>query len=412
MGALLAVVALAAQAATTGESAPPTTPDAGPKAGSATYVDLEAGAGYSTNPTLSFNNDTGAGFGRVAARAVHTRVSARTTTVLQAFGQAFFYTAHRSSQQSLSLSARHDAAVNEKLRVFGDLDFAYDRGGQLDSTIVGVPVVPLPPGTTVPPPLLPPGSDFLTVTGRSYRASGHLGAQLALSPFDTFTVSSGAMYSAFKGLSRDTHYTTVPVSIGYGRRISPRTTIGAQLDAEFTDYNGPTSARIITPLVTIQTLLSENLSFNGGVGASFASIDDGVDTRHSTGVAGNANLCSTSAHGQFCARAVLDQQAATVAGPAKHAGVSVDYSRRLDADQTIRFSLGADRYSRPFSVVEGETFSRSTYVRAAADYSRKIGARLFGGVSLAARKVAERGPDPNADISASLFIRYRLGDLQ
>jgi hypothetical protein len=56
--------------------------------------------------------------------------------------------------------------------------------------------------------------------------------------------------------------------------------------------------------------------------------------------------------------------------------------------------------------------TRATYVRAVADYSRHIGNRLFGGFELAARKLTQSGPDPDADVSASLFLRYRLGDLQ
>ena len=68
----------------------------------------------------------------VSAHAVHTRVSARTTTVLSAFGQETFYTNHYSSGLSLDLNARHSARVSEKLQIFGDADFAYDKGGQLD----------------------------------------------------------------------------------------------------------------------------------------------------------------------------------------------------------------------------------------------------------------------------------------
>jgi hypothetical protein len=62
--------------------------------------------------------------------------------------------------------------------------------------------------------------------------------------------------------------------------------------------------------------------------------------------------------------------------------------------------------------VTGRTFSAATYDRAAASYSRRIATRLFGGVNLAARKLTQNGPDPKTDLNASLFIRYRLGDVQ
>lgn len=416
MGALIAVAALAAQATGPASSAPvPSTPpadtSAASQAGSITYVDLEGGVGYSTNPNLSFESNSGAAFGRLSVRAVHTRVSARTTTVLSGFAQAAFYSKTYGTQKSLDLNARHDAAVTEQLHIFGDLDLAYDQGGQLDTRILGTPQVPLPPGTTVPPVLLPPGSDFLTVTGRSYRAAGHLGAQWALGSVDSINLSSGVEHTVFKGFSNDLRYTTVPVTFGYERRISTRTSVGARVTGQFTDYNGPVSSRVITPQVTIQTLLSPRLSFEGAVGASFISTDDGVQTVHSTGLSANASLCSSGEHSQLCARAAIDQGGATVAGPARNMSFDVDYSRQLDADQTIRFSIGANRYT-PVSSVFGPTLQRATYFRAAADYSRNIGRRLFSGVNLSGRKVVRFGPDPRTDISASLFLRYRLGDLR
>ena len=60
----------------------------------------------------------------------------------------------------------------------------------------------------------------------------------------------------------------------------------------------------------------------------------------------------------------------------------------------------------------GQSFSRTTYYRAAAAYTRRISDRWFGGVNLAARKLTQAGPDPKTDFSASLFLRYRLGDLR
>jgi hypothetical protein len=108
----------------------------------------------------------------------------------------------------------------------------------------------------------------------------------------------------------------------------------------------------------------------------------------------------------------MQQQAATSAGPARVLSVGVDYSRQLSANDSIQFSLAANRYSNPVVILLGPALTRATYVRAAADYSRHIGNRLFGGVEVAARKLTQSGPDPDADVSASVFLRYRLGDLQ
>jgi hypothetical protein len=154
------------------------------------------------------------------------------------------------------------------------------------------------------------------------------------------------------------------------------------------------------------------LTLSGAIGASFSSVDDGIDTRHSVGLAGNISLCNVVEHSHLCGYASIDQQTATVAGPAKTISGGVDYSRQLDANSSIQLSVEASHYSQPISVVLGQSFSTSTYYRAAAAYTRSFGHRLFGGVNLAARKITEKGPDPKADLNASLFIRYRFGDLQ
>lgn len=414
MNLIMLVTALAAQTAAPTGSTPPTTQAGteGPRAGSSTYVDLEGGAGYSSNPDLTINNNSGAAFGRLSVHAVHSRVSARTTTVLSAFGQGLFYTNHYGTQESFSVDGRHDALINEHLRVFGDLAASYDKGGQLDTRILSVPDVPPPPGSTLPPPLLPGGSDFLSVTGREYRESGHLGAQFSLSPEDSFSLTGGIDHVVSKNAVVDTRYTTIPVSLAYNRQVSPRTTIGASVVFQNTDYQGPTSFRVITPEATIQTSLSERLVFSGAIGVTFASVDDGISTRHSTGVSGNARLCSAGLRGRACVYGSVDQEAATVAGPTRNISAGADYSRRLTADDTIDFSAGINRYSNPTSLILPHLFSTATYLRAAADYNRRIGDRWFGGINLAARKVTETGPDPDADFSASLFIRYRFGDLQ
>ncbi|MFL6725283.1 MAG: hypothetical protein ACJ8FS_02065 [Sphingomicrobium sp.] len=420
MSALVSITAALAQATTASPApAPAPAPVAasteGPKVGTTTYLDVEAGAGYSSNPLLSLTSNTGRAFGRIVLHAVHARVSARTTTVISAYASNDTYTGRYGSQQALSFDARHDASVNEHLRLFGDVEASYDEGGQLDTRIVSNPDVPPPPGNpATPPALLAPSSDFLSVTGHYYRLGAHAGGNIALSPQDSLTFSSGVDRSIFhsRQIGQNTSFWSIPASIAYERQLSPRATVGVRTVFQNTNYDGPASFRVITPQVTAQLQLSETTSFGGAVGASFASIDNGIRTRHTTGLSANASLCNKGERSQFCARAAVDQQTATTAGPAKSISAGIDYSRRLDVDSTIQFSLDGTRYSSPTSIVPGATFSSSNYYRAAASYTRSFGHRLFGGVDLSARKLTQKGPDPRADLSASLFVRYRFGDVR
>ena len=416
MGALIVLTAaLAAQTAAasgTGNGLASEKQSTGPKVGQSTYLDLEAGAGYSSNPQTQLGSNTGGGFGRISLHAVHSRVSERSTTLLSAYAENMTYTNHYHSQQSLSFYGRHDAAVSEHLRIFGDLNASYQEGGQLDTRILVLPDVPPLPGLPGEPILLPPGTDFLTVRGREYQLSAHAGAQVSRSTRDSLHVSSGVDRTIFHGGFARTSYTTIPVSIGYDRQLNERTTIGGQVVAEDTEYSGPASVRMITPQLTARFLLSPTLSLSGAAGVSFAKIDDGTTTRHTTGLAANASLCSNTERGFLCGHFSIDQEAATAAGPTKSISAGVQYSRKLDVDSSIALAIDGNRYSTPFSVVTNQSFSHATYFRASAEYSRKIGRRFFGGVDLSARKVTEAGPDPKADVSGSVFIRYRLGDLQ
>jgi len=416
MGALLIIAALAQAATSGGPTASTSTDSTAPKinTGETNYLDLEAGAGYSSNPNLSVVNDQGSVFGRVSLHGVHSRVSARSTTLLSAYAENVSYANHYGSQQSVNVYGRHDAAVSEHARLFIDGSASYQEGGQLDTVVLGLPITPptIPGGTVTPPILLPPGGDFLSVTGRTYSFAGHGGGTFTLGPRDSVSLSSGVERVVFHSGASRTNYTRIPASIAYDRQLSARTTIGARVSAEDTEYNGPASLRVITPQVTARTLLSPSVTLDGALGVSFARVNDGIAIRHSTGLSAQANLCGHGETSFFCAHFSADEQTATTAGPARSIGGGIDYTKRLDADQTISFSLGVTHYSTPISVLVGRTFSSATYYRAAASYSHRFGTRLFGGVNLAARKLTQNGPDPKTDLNASLFLRYRFGNAQ
>lgn len=427
--ALLAgAAAQATQPGTTSTTAPsPATvpePTKARSVGHQTYVDVEAGAGYSTNPQLSQVNASGSAQGYISLHGVHSLITDRTTTLISAFAQETAYTRNYGSNQSLSINARHDAAINEKLRLFVDASAGYDKNGLLDTRVIGVPDVPVLPGApNVPPQILPPGSDFLAVTGKHYFFSGDGGGQLALSEHDNLDFSAGAQRSIFRSGSiasggfGNTSFWSIPASVGYDRQVSPRAAIGGRISFNYTNYDGTTTSAgtkfwSVTPQITANLQFSDRTVLTGAVGASFTSVDDGTITRHSAGLSGNITLCNSGEHSHLCARAAVDQQSATVAGPAKTISAGIDYSRQLDANSSILLSVDGSRYSQPVSVIVGRAFSSSTYYRAAAGYTRQFGHRLFGGINLAARKLSASGPEPKADFNASLFIRYRFGDVQ
>ena len=416
MGALLIAAALTQAANPTGSTAPTSNPGTEPAihSGETNYLDIEAGAGYSSNSLLSAVNSKGSLFGRISLQAVHSRVSARSTTLLSGFAENDSYTNHYGSLQSVSLSGRHDASISEHARLFIDGSATYQEGGQLDTRVLAVPIVPpvIPGGVVTPPILTIPGADFLSVTGKEYTYSGHVGGAFALSPRDSLSLTSGFEHVIVHTGATRTSYTTIPVVLDYSRELSERTRLGARVTGTDTEYSGAGSVRVVTPQLTARTMLAERVSLDGAVGVSIARVDDGTRVRHTTGFSGQANLCGQGETSYFCGNVYVDEQAATAVGPARSIGGGLTYSQRLDADQSIQFSLGVTHYSTPTSVITAQNFSSSTYFHAAGSYSRRFASRFFGGVNLAVRKLTQNGPDPTTDFNASLFIRYRLGDIQ
>jgi len=416
MSTLALVTALAAQAtAPSGSTTPPAetaTSRGAERPAVTTFVDLEAAAGYSTNPVQQIVGSTGAGFGRFSINAVHSLESPRTSTSISAYAQDIIYSRRNGSEFSADLRANHSARVSEKLSIYGSLDGSIDTGGQLDTRILGVPTVPVVPGIQPPPIVLLPGQDTLFVRGRQYFIRADGGGSLTISTRDSMNFRLGVEHLISKNGGFKTTYTSFPLSFGYDRTLSARTTVGLGVEYQHTAYNGPASFWDVSPRLTVRQRLSERLTLSASVGPSFATTDNGLTKTHSTGLAGNASLCSdTGERTQFCGGVSLNQQSATAFGASRSISANINYSRQLDANQTLRFSIDGSHYASPTLLVTGTSFSNSTYVRGAADYTRRFGGRRwYGGATLSARKLTEPGPDPKMDFSGSLFIRYRLGD--
>ena len=385
-------------------------PDSDRELGRSAYVDFELGAGYSTNPLLAEDGGSGQAFGRISAQGGFVRTTTRSSTALTGYAQNLIYTGQYGAQQSLALSARHSAAVNERVQLFGDISGSFDKGGQLDTRIIDLPTLPGSP-ILVPdaPGTLPAGGDFLSVSGRRYRVGGRLGATIAVSPRDSLTLTAGADRAVFRSSGLRTEYTTLSSTAGYERQLSERAAVGAQLGIQRTDYNGSAKSTQFTPQLTARLRLSQRLTAAGAAGISVTSTD-GIDgDRTSTGIALSGTVCNQGELSSICGRVNVDQAATTVGGPAKTVGIGVDYARELGPDQTLRLSLAASRYSSPLPIFEDDEFATTNYYRAAADYSRRISGRFHTGVTLAARKLDAKDSGSRSDVSGSAFIRYRLG---
>lgn len=381
---------------------------------SLTYADIDVGVGYATNPLLAVGESAGRTFGRIGARLVHQRRSVRSSTLLSGYVENSTYTGSYGSTQLAGLAARHEFAASEKVSVYGDVNASYDEGGQLATRLVTVPTIEQP--ITDLPSLPGAPLDYYSLTGRTYHLSGQLGSRIKTSLRDSATVRGGYSRTARRGTGFDSDQSDLFGSAGYDRQLSERATVGAMVTARTSHFEADGDepdgdTRVITPQITGSVLLSERTRVAGAVGVSIAKVETGTTSESSVGLAANVSLCRTGEFDLLCGAVSRDQQVATVAGPANSLAASLTYSRKLSARETLALSAVAARYSGGSPVDPDLQIHSNRSISASVVYTRTLSSRLSGGATIAARKVSRSGPDPRADVSGSIFLRYRLGDL-
>lgn len=374
-----------------------------------TYLDLTGSAGYSRNPFLE-DNGGGSVFGRVSAFGSHSIRSERGTTDLSAFVENSTYLGDQGSKQIFDLNAGTRYQISELVQLFGEAEFSGDFGGQLIGRFEDVPGDPAPvPGDVPPPPddLFDP--DALNLDRRTYRVGAEIGADLTISERDTVTVAGSGRHIFFGSNSDEDNYTVATATLGWQRQLSERTGAGANLSVERANYSGDHHSTIVNPQLTLRTTLGEGWDADFGVGLSYVRrhTESGNDT--SVTPSFNASVCRATEAERYCGRASYSTGATTTQDARTTTRVGVDYSNRLNAKDTFQANVNLIRYAGDNV---GTNESKTSYYGAAMSFSRKFSDRLSAGANVGARKFVEKGEgDVPMDLSASAFVRYRLGDL-
>ena len=388
-------------------SVPGASQEGAPDKRSATYLDLTASLGYSTNPFLNFADDSGSAFGRLSARGVQAWAGDKGYTSITGFVEGSTYFNDYGLESIFSVSGSTQQKVSEKVTVFGSAGVSGDLSGQLSNRFLYTPSVPQVPDPTIPPPPTVTDPDVFTFTGRQYTIYGQAGASITTSERGSVTVSGGAqriMYTS--DLLND--YTTVFGNIGYNHSLSERTTIGFGVNADYTNYsNSSDHSTILDPTLTLRTQLSENWDLSAGVGMSFSKADRLNSSDSSTNLSLNASVCHNAENDRLCFRADRYSQSASRAVLTTTTSAGVDWYKKLDDKQTLQVNLSVVHYNSDAQIVDD--FS-SNYFNFAASYSRFVNDRISVGADIGARALRQDGPDPDTDLNGSVFLRYRLGD--
>jgi len=375
-----------------------------------TYLDLSAGAGYSSNPLLRSGSSI---FGRVSLTGFQAWNDERGSTSLTGFVEDTTYVrGGYGSKAIFRVGAQTRRAVSETVTVFGNLAFSGDVAGQLTNRFTSPPVVT--PPVISPLPVTSP--DIINLSGRQYRLDGQVGASIRTSTQSSVSLSAGASHAFYTGAAKVDDYTTYSGSLGYEHQLSERTWFGGALSLQRQDFRGGEYSNVVNPTLTLRTQLAENISVNGSVGLLAIYAHRAGQTDHSYSPSFTASVCKTGEKSEFCANLSRTASAPLAIGTAQNArstaittDFNLSYTRKIGERETIRALVTATRSSTA-SLLNNGNF-RTTYLTGLVSYDRRVGNRLYAGISGGTRKVFQTGPDPKIDFNATIYLRYRLGDL-
>lgn len=378
------------------------------------YVDLNGSVGVATNPRLQGGSGTSVtGLGRVSAYAVHSVVTDRDSLNLTGYIENQSYTNGLSSTQSFDLGVSARRVQSERLTVYGSADFSGDVGGQLYNRFVSVPTAPPMVDVGNPlPTILIIDPNAIGLSRRTFRVAAQGGFAYGFSARDSIDGSLGFQRAFVTGSGPSLNYTTVTGSLGWQRRISERSSAGARLVVSRGQYGSRGHSTVVSPQLTASTTLAEGWSANVAVGASIS--DENVLGIHerNVGLSLDAGLCKTSPNQSLCVSVSRGAQSAIGQGLSNVTSASGTYFRRLDAKNTVQAGVSVSQSSGSTRETQLLVAPKTSFYSANVSYNRKISPRLSTGVEAGARKFTQRGTNVPIATNATVFLRYRLGDLQ
>jgi hypothetical protein len=270
------------------------------------------------------------------------------------------------------------------------------------------------PANPLPDPTVNP--DLFGLNGRQYRVTANAGASIRSGARSSISLTAGAAHAWSTGTNKLGDYTSYNASGAYSQQVSERTNAGARITLARQDFKRGGWSTTINPALFANTLLSEALTAEGSIGIMRIHQRFDGESANSTALSFSGSLCNQTELSRLCGRVSRDATtglgSALLGGRAQSAittQAAINYWRRLSANDSIQASISASRY-RTASSLDGDR-PTTTYLSGVVGYDRNIGARLFGGVQGGLRRLYQSGPDPDTDFNATVYLRYRLGDL-
>ena len=362
------------------------------------FLDLQASAGYSSNPFL-FEDGDGGGFGRVSANGFYGITGERSSTSLSAFVENSTYTNGQGSQQLANVAINQSYQASPTVALTAGASFSVDFGSQLSSRFLNTSTA-IP--TTLPEIIIDPA--LFNRNRRSYRVGGNVGATFKISERDVISLSAADQQVFYDKDASDLNVNVASAEAAWTRQLDERTSFGARVTGQEANYGTPgESASVYSLQGTVNRQVAEGWSASVAAGVSYAIRRSLTGNSRSVGPALDASICHSRPDEQICGQVSRSVQTAIGQDALTQTSFALNYFRKLNANDTVQARAGLTRFGSRGG------FARVNYLSAGANYSHRFSDRLSGGADLSTRDLYQRGRNVPADVTGSVFLRYRIG---
>ena len=367
-------------------------------------VDGQAGVGYSTNPFVIDDNDTGSAFTELSITPQLVRLDEKGEAALSAYYRRTDYFTRYDSADSYGVEARARRQLSQTFNAHAVVSYDSSIIGQSSYGLVGV----LDP--SLPPDLGTPDIALLGLRQRQKSLVAAVGADLRISTRDTVNGELRASRISYADSGILTSSTTKSATLGWSHAVSARTSVGLQGSGSWTSFERQrTSGAFYQPQVTLTHQFSSSVTVTAALGALFITSRTPLGTTHSTGVSGNVFACKAGQRSNTCFRAYSDAQPTGFGDISKRQGAGLDYSYQVRENDVVRASVDYSRVQETSNLLQARNAS---FITGGASYEHGFSRRLFGGVTGGYRRATGGGRDWPSDLNVKVFVRARWGDTQ
>lgn len=395
-------------------------------------IDVSAEAEATSNPYLDEEDSGWVGAGTVEIRPWLASITATDRVELEAFARGRAFTSGFDFEDSFGAALNANSRASERTSLFGQASIVStsarsnfsrfnrpDFGFGFDPLTPTDPLLPVQPGDApagvaplLPPVIVPPIDDITIVglRGRSTNMSLSAGVNRQLDSVSSLnaTIGYNRLWVEDDELS---DYDSVTANLGYSRRVSTRTSVGAAITAGQSRFDdGIPKTTTLGASVNAQHQFSDRWTLSGSVGVSNSRADalGPYPEFNETGLVGTVAACRTDPQSRLCLGFSRSQQPSTLGQVRVNDAIDLSYSERISARDRVDLFGNYGRSSSPNDF--NPAFADVEIASVGGTYTRSFSQRLEGYAFARASKSWGGFLSDEPSLSFGVGVRARIGD--